>query len=374
MTDDSLPPLVRDLRLALNAATDLPREAVCRLARDTGRWLPGKSGSPAMARELGVPAAALERAFELRSKAAEIARREEDGAAALGVAVLVLGEEGYPAALLDLALPPPVLFVRGRLESRPGIAVVGSRRMDAYGREVATLFARELARTGLVIVSGFAHGVDATAHRAALEVPAGRTVAVLGCGHGVDYPRGHRRLGEEIAASGALVSEFPCGREPTTWSFPIRNRIIAALSHGSLIVQAAARSGSLVTARLALELGREVYAVPGRIFDDKSIGPNTLLRDGAALVQHPRDILDGLPAAIRARLSLDAAPPAASPPDLPGLQGRLVSTLRPGDLQAPEDLAVRLKVPLDEMLAVLLELELLGRVRRYPGPAYGVCA
>jgi DNA processing protein len=373
MSVEALPPRVRELRLALNAASDLPREAVCRLARDTDRWLPGGRDSRPLARDLGVPAAALERAFELRSKASEVARREEESAAALGVSVLVLGEVGYPAALLDLPLPPPVLFVRGTLADAPGIAIVGSRRMDAYGREVATLFARELARTGLAIVSGFAHGVDATAHRAALEVPGGRTVAVLGCGHGVDYPRGHRRLGEEIALSGALLSEFPCGREPTTWSFPIRNRIIAALSHGSLIVQAAARSGSLVTARLAIELGREVYAVPGRIFDDKSIGPNTLLRDGAALVEHPRDILDGLPAAIRARLSRDAPPPAERPPELPGLQGRLVSTLRPGDLQAPEDLAARFQVPLDAMLAVLLELELLGRVRRYPGPAYGVC-
>ncbi len=366
-------PTLRELRLALNATSELPREAVCRLARDIDRWW-GGADPRALARELGVPGAALERALELRGRAVEIARRELAQAAALGVGVVDLGDPAYPQGLLDLPLPPPVLFVRGELPELPAIAVVGSRRMDAYGREVATLFARRLAASGLAVVSGFAHGVDATAHRATLDVPEGRTVAVLGCGHGVDYPRGHRKLGDEIAASGALVSEFPCGCEPTTWSFPIRNRIIAALSHGVLVVQAAARSGSLVTARLALELGREVYAVPGRIFDDKAIGPNTLLRDGAALVEHPRDILDGLPAAIRAQLRLDPASPEPRPPDLPGLQGRLVALLRPGDLQAPEDIAARLGAPLDEVLAVLLELELLGRVRRYPGPAYGVCA
>jgi DNA processing protein len=291
------------------------------------------------------------------------------------VTVVVFGEPGYPEALYDLPLPPPILFVRGRLPGRPGIGMVGSRRMSAYGREVATLFSRELAAAGLSVISGFAHGVDACAHRAAIEAPEGRTVAVLGCGHGVDYPRGHRRLGEEIERAGALVTEFPCGREPTTWSFPVRNRIIAALSHGVLIVEAAARSGSLVTARLALELGREIYAVPGRVFEERAVGPNTLLRDGAALVQHPNDILDGLPAGIRAQLRLQRpGEPTSHPPDLPGLQGRLVAMLRPGDLQAPEDLAVTLRAPLDEVLAVLLELELLGRVRRHPGPAYGGCA
>lgn len=152
------------------------------------------------------------------------------------------------------------------------------------------------------------------------------------------------------------------------------NRIIAALSHGVLVVQAAARSGSLVTARLALDLGREIYAVPGRIFDDKAVGPNTLLRDGATLVEHPRDILDGLPAAIRARLRGEPLDSSPRLPDLPGLQGRVLKHLRPGDLLSPEDLSSNLAAPVDEVLAVLLELELLGRVRRHPGPAYGGCA
>jgi DNA processing protein len=368
------PFVTRDVLLTLNAAADLPREAVCRLAKDLPLWLDASGDPVLLARTLGLPAPVLGRALELRQRAARVAGEELRKAEALGIAVVTREESGYPPALHDLPLPPPVIFVRGELPERPSIAIVGSRRMDPYGREVATLFARQLAASGLAIVSGFAHGVDATAHRAAIGVPEGRTVAVLGCGHGVDYPRGHRRLGDEIASAGALVSEFPCGREPTTWGFPVRNRIIAALSHGVLIVQAACRSGSLITARLALELGREVYAVPGRIFDDKAIGPNTLLRDGAALVQHPNDILEGLPASIRGQLRLETAPPAERPPSLPGLQGRLVQVMRPGEPLSPEDLAARLDTRLDEVLAVLLELELMGRVRRYPGPAYGGCA
>lgn len=368
------PLVTRDLLLALNAAAELPREAVCRLAKDLALWLDA-SGDPALlARAMGLPAPVLGRALELRQRATLIAGEELRKAEALGVAAVTREDPGYPPALHDLPLPPPVLFVRGELPERPSVAIVGSRRMDPYGREVATLFARQLAASGLAVVSGFAHGVDATAHRAAIGVPEGRTVAVLGCGHGVDYPRGHRKLGDEIASAGALVSEFPCGREPTTWGFPVRNRIIAALSHGVLIVQAACRSGSLITARLALELGREVYAIPGRIFDDKAIGPNTLLRDGAALVQHPNDILEGLPSSIRRQLRLETVCPAERPLPLPGLQGRLIQVLRPGEPLSPEDLAARLDTRLDEVLAVLLELELMGRVRRYPGPAYGGCA
>lgn len=373
MRKRALPLVNRDVLLALNAAAELPREAVCRLAKDLPSWLDARGDSALLARTMGLPAPVLGRALDLLPRAAQIAGEEQKKAEALGVAVVTREDDAYPTALHDLPLPPPVLFVRGELPERPSIAIVGSRRMDPYGREVATLFARQLAASGLAIVSGFAQGIDATAHRAAIGVPDGRTVAVLGCGHGVDYPRGHRKLGDEIASAGALVSEFPCGREPTTWGFPVRNRIIAALSHGVLVVQAACRSGSLITARLALELGREVYAVPGRIFDDKAVGPNTLLRDGAALVQHPKDILEGLPAKIRGELQLEQVLSMDRPPALPGLQGRLIQVLRPGEPMPPEDLAAKLDSRVDEVLAVLLELELMGRVRRYPGPSYGAC-
>jgi DNA processing protein len=256
------------------------------------------------------------------------------------------------------------------------VAIVGSRRMDAYGREAATLFARELARAGLAIVSGFAHGVDAAAHRAALAAPDGRTLAVLGTGLGVDYPRGHRRLGDEIAQRGALVTEFPCGARPQTWHFPVRNRLIAALASATLVVQAALRSGSLVTAHLALDLGRDVWAVPGRIFDELALGANGLLRDGAQLALDPRDLLESLPLALRARLP-ELVPHSSAGvrrddprPRPTGMAGATLEALVPGEPRDPEEVAAAAKLGVQEVLGALLELELGGWVRRLPGPLF----
>jgi len=185
---------------------------------------------------------------------------------------------------------PACLYARGSLSDGVAVAIVGSRRASRYGREIATWLAGELARRGLTVVSGFAVGVDAAAHRGALAA-GGPTVAVLGCGLDVDYPRGHFELGRRIVHGeggggaepgprGAVITEFPCGVEPKAWHFPVRNRLIAALSLGTVVVRAAERSGSLITARRALDLGREVLAVPGAIFDRLSAGPHRLLRDG----------------------------------------------------------------------------------------------
>jgi DNA processing protein len=194
-------------------------------------------------------------------------------------------------------------------------------------------------------------------------------VAVLGCGLGVDYPAGHERLGREIAASGALLSEFPCGLAPRSWHFPVRNRLIAALSAGTLVVQAVLRSGSLLTARWAADLGREVWAIPGRIFDERSLGPNSLIRDGAPLVQHPRDILD----ALGSTFQLQPEPTYQKEEEEPvsGFLGTVLTALPPGDLRLPEEIAAGLDAPVDQVLGALLELELAGRVRRHPGSAYG---
>ena len=250
----------------------------------------------------------------MAADAPAIAARESEAAERLGARFLVVGDPDYPAGLSHLTLPPPVLCVCGELPSGPAVAIVGSRRTDAYGQEVAELFARSLAAAGVTIVSGFARGIDAAAHRGALAAEGGRTVAVLGCGLGVDYPVGHERLGREIAARGALVSEFPCHLSPRRWHFPVRNRVLAALAAGTLVVQAAPRSGSLLTARWAVDLGREVWAIPGRIFDERSLGPNALIRDGAPLVQHPREILEALlPAAAGALLERPAATPIPHP-------------------------------------------------------------
>ena len=304
----------------------------------------------------------------------------------LAVRVVLLGDPDYPAVLGQLEPPPPVLYLRGELPAAPAVAVVGSRRADPYGSEVAETFARHLAGAGVTVVSGFARGIDAAAHRGALAAPGGSTVAVLGCGLGVDYPRGHARLGCDIAGRGAVVTEFPCGLTPRAWHFPVRNRVIAALAAGTLVVQAAPRSGSLLTARHALDLGREVWAVPGRIFDERSLGPNALIRDGAALVLHPRDILDALDALPSGRTARRAGsgepaggaaeprPPAELPPPPPGLAGEVLAALPAGAVRLAEEIAAGLAAPIDRVLGALLELELGGWVRRHPGGPYGRAA
>ena len=202
---------------------------------------------------------------------------------------------GYPPLLSELHDPPANLFVRGDGGplSEPGVAVVGARACSAYGAQVARTLARELASAGLVVVSGLARGVDGEAHRGALE-GGGRTVAVLGCGIDRDYPRSHAELARRIVASGAVVSEYPPGVEPAPWRFPARNRIIAALSLATVVVEARERSGALITADFALELGRDVFAVPGEITSGLSAGTNDLLRQGAAPLTAVRDVLEAL--------------------------------------------------------------------------------
>jgi DNA processing protein len=363
----------RELLIALNAAAEISRPAAYRLAQELDRWADEDAPPERLAAATGVPKAQMRKALVAAAAAGETAERETREAERLGGRIVTLLDPDYPAGLRHLSPPPPVLYLRGETPDAetPAIAIVGSRRADAYGREAADLFARALAAAGVTVVSGFAQGIDAAAHRATLAVPGGLTVAVLGCGLGVDYPRGHRQLGEEIAGRGTLLTEFPCGLVPRGWHFPLRNRSIAALSAGTLVVQAALRSGSLITARHALDLGREVWAVPGRIFDEGSLGANALIREGAHLAQHPSDLLEMLSpfaAALPARLPL-RADPAPSPPD--GFPGAVYAEVPAGSSRAAEEIAVRLDAPIDRVLAALLGLELEGWVKRLPGSAYG---
>lgn len=368
----------RDLLVALGACRDVPRPAACRLAAKLDTWArAGWRTGPATAARLGLPVEDLAAAGRLRPQAAAIARQERERVHDLGGRIVTQDDRDFPRSLCDLELPPPALWVRGALppDPRRAVAMVGSRRADAYGREVAELFARELAAAGLTVVSGFARGIDAAAHRGALAAAEGAggeggacvTAAVLGSGLGVDYPRGHRRLGERIAERGCLVSEFPCGIGPKAWHFPVRNRLIAALASGVVVVRAARRSGSLITARFALDLGRDVLAVPGRIFEPRSAGTNALIADGAHPALAARDVLEVLGAAPAAGDGAAAEPGEPLPP---GLRGRVLAAMVPGDSAAPEALAAGLGEPVDRLLGVLLELELEGRVRREPGPAY----
>lgn len=211
------------------------------------------------------------------------------------VHVYTWDDPAYPAALRDLPDSPPVLFVKGTLEPDDdwAIAVVGTRKPTAYGREVAQHFASGLAQQGLTIVSGLARGVDAIAHRAALEA-GGRTLAVLGCGVDRVYPPEHHKLAQDIMAQGALISDYPLGTPPDAANFPARNRLISGLSRGVVVVEAGSTSGALITADFAAQQGRDVFAVPGSIFSPVSQGTHRLLREGAILATDVVDILEAL--------------------------------------------------------------------------------
>ena len=207
------------------------------------------------------------------------------------IRVLVRADEEYPPILREIARPPLVLFVRGNpIPNTERIAVVGSRAATQYGKRVAEEIAMDVASHGVTVVSGAAAGIDSAAHKGALRT--GRTVAVLGCGADVAYPRFNAKLLDEIAESGAVLSEYPPGTQPFPAFFPQRNRIISGLSRGTLVVEAAERSGSLITAELALSEGRDVFAVPGSIYSDLSKGCNRLIRQGAKLTASAEDILD----------------------------------------------------------------------------------
>lgn len=265
------------------------------------------------------------------------------GGAGAGLRQLRRGEPGYPALLAAIHDPPDPLWLRGSapvsLLSLPAVAVVGSRACSPYGAQVARLIGREVAAAGGVVVSGLARGVDAEAHRGALEA-GGPTVAVLGCGIDRDYPASHATLAARIAESGLVVSEYEPGVEPAPWQFPARNRIIAGLCKAVVIVEARERSGALITAGFATQGGRDVFAVPGEITSSLSRGTNELLRDGAAPLLSPDDVLAELglvPVAWTApligsdaALVLAALGAASATADEIGL----VTRLRPGALAA----------------------------------------
>jgi len=229
-------------------------------------------------------------------QAADEAAKEEERARQLGIDLITLDDPAYPALLRTIHQPPVILYVKGvaaALDS-PGLGVVGSRAATSYGREVAGRLSYSLAQHGFTIISGLALGIDTEAHRGALAA-GGRTVAVLGCGLDIVYPASNRDLFDAIPEAGALVSEYPLGTQPDGFRFPARNRIISGLGLGVVVVEAAKKSGSLITAEHALEQGREVFAIPGRVDSFKSAGTHGLLKQGAKLVQTVDDILEELP-------------------------------------------------------------------------------
>jgi len=276
-----------------------------------------------------------------------------------GLRWIARGHPSFPPRLRSVHDPPPGLFVRGAAQldllERPSVAVVGARACSSYGTAVARMLGRDLAAAGVVVVSGLARGVDAEAHRGALD--SGSTVAVLGCGIDRDYPRAHASLAAKIAGSGLIVSEYPPGVEPAPWRFPARNRIVAGLTRATVVVEARERSGALITADLALEEGRDVLAVPGEITSLLSRGANHLLRLGAVPVTCSADVLEVVgidPAQSPVRPSLDPSP-------------ERVLALVADAATTADELAQALGESAHTVAAALVELELLGLVEGVDG-------
>jgi DNA processing protein len=280
-------------------------------------------------------------------------------------------DDRYPGGLRDASDGPWALIGRGDrvlldgLGPEAAVTIVGSRRATSYGREVARELGRELATAGLVVVSGLAFGIDACAHRGALDA-AGRTLAVLGCGPDTAYPAAHRALWRSVAETGAVVSELPPGSTPWRWSFPARNRVMAALAGMTVVVEAAARSGSLITADLAAELGRDLGAVPGPVTSRASAGPNELLAGGACVVRDGQDVLDAMLGAGAVRLERTGPPLDA---ELATVLAAVESGAAAADgvgAATTDAVAIALELPAGRAAAALARLELLGYLAATP--------
>jgi len=354
-----------DRRLAWVALNALPSLTPRRL-----RLLLARLGGPVEAWEASLPELSAALGEEVARKIAEERvkvdpERELSLVRRHGARVITWEDGDYPAPLSEIPDPPPVLYVLGELreEDAHGMAIVGTRRCTSYGRLVAGRLARELAARGITVVSGLAPGIDTAAHRGALE--AGRTVAVLGTGLGKPYPAGSERLIEAIASSGAVVSEFPFEQGGAQWTFPRRNRIIAGLSLGVMVVEAPARSGALITVDRALEQGKDVFAVPGPITSEASAGTNRLIQEGAKLVMSVEDILEEFP-------QLAARAPAREGDREASLDGdaRTVYDLLSLEPLGLSELVERTGLTHSRLSQILVELELAGLVQEVAGRRY----
>ena len=353
--------MVRELDEAYADLCAIPRMTPPRLRRLVERFESPQAALGATVNDLSSVEGLDERLVnDIRS----YRRSERTGAAIaraceLGAYSVDFRDERYPSQLAELKGMPAVLFVRGELgdEDRLAVAVVGMRRPSHYGQEVAGKLGHDLARHGVTVVSGMARGVDTCAHRGALA-GGGRTLAVLGCGIDTCYPPENRKLAEEIAGQGAVMTEFGPGTEPLAMNFPKRNRVVSGLSRAIIAVEAAERSGVLNTAAWAADQGRDVYAVPGRVTDERSAGTNRLLKEGARPLTAVEDVLRDLGLALhyeeRAKLELEDD----EKPVLDALTG---------DPQHVDELCQSLGIPMSVLLGVLMRLEVKGVARQLPG-------
>ncbi len=341
--------------VALSLVPDMGPGRMHRLLRHFGTMSAAWHAAPAAWRKAGLEpavAAALERARGEIDPALELGRLAQ-----ADVAVLTWGDAAFPPLLRQVPSPPICLYVRGALETRDelAVAIVGTRNATAYGRAVTRRLASDLAANGVTVVSGLARGIDAAAHRAALEV-GGRTLAVFGCGLDVIYPPEHRRLAQEVAAQGALISEYPLGRQPAAEQFPVRNRLISGLSLGVVITESRERSGALITAEFAGQQGRDVFAVPGSILHQSSAGPHRLIQDGAKLVMSVEDILSELNIHLAGRQAeLTSAIPMSVEEDR-------IYALLDGDPVHVDEISARTDIPVQQVSSLLALMEVRGLV------------
>ncbi len=288
--------------------------------------------------------------------------------------IVTFSDSDYPVLLREIPDPPPFLYVRGRLDNRSSnISVVGSRNASAYGISTTIRLCSHLASLKMTIISGMAKGIDTAAHEGAL-LGKGTTIAVLGSGLEKIYPQENRKLFHQITEQGAVISEFPLLTDPEAHNFPQRNRIISGMSLGTVIVEASKNSGSLITARLAAEQGREVFAVPGSIHSFKSMGTHGLIKQGAKLVEHAQDIIEELTARIENQTAVDWDKPNIPNQSLPVLspeETKVYQVLEPYPVHIDE-LIHKVSIDPGRLLSVLLELELKGLVHQSPGKLFSI--
>ena len=294
-----------------------------------------------------------------------------------GIRLITWAEAEYPKLLTQIYDPPPLLYVRGNVEllSRHAISIVGTRRPTPYGNQITERLARDLAERGLVIVSGLARGIDSSAHRGACATARGGTIGVLGSGIDVIYPKENRKLFEEVEKRGAIVTEFPLGTHPAPENFPVRNRIVAGMALGTVVAQGALYSGSLITSRLAMEFGREVYGIPGNVTEPMSFAPNQLIKQGAKLVTNWQDVVEELPTEVRAELFPMEATTAEERASLfegslSATEKRLFELIRIEEPIHVDELVEKTGLSSSETLAALCEMEMRGVIRQMPGKQF----
>ena len=296
-------------------------------------------------------------------------RRELDRINEKGYRIIPLTDPVYPPLLREIPDPPPLLYVFGNMgNTERSISVVGSRNATGYGVSTTKRLCETLAQLGITVVSGMARGIDTAAHIGALRGH-GNTIAVLGSGFDRIYPAENRDLFYEISRNGAVISEFPLNTEPDPHNFPTRNRIISGISLGTIVVEATQKSGSLITARLAAEQNREVFAVPGNVHSFKSIGTHRLIKQGAKLVEHAQDILEELPPGVVSGKPTDAPPKQKRLPALSRDESRVFDVLEPYPIHIDE-LARKTGISPGELAGILLSLELKGLVDQMPGKRF----